>query len=122
MPATGRLQYPLGARRGGREHLIRPAETRHSPLRSTLWLHERKERLCVLRNAFAAHPQYGRTLDAESLGAGRSGAEVRMHAAAHAALALAEAMGDEAADWVGPEESSGAETAGRFSRFRKRWA
>ena len=30
---------------------------------STLWLHERRARLCVIRNAFAAHPQYLRRAD-----------------------------------------------------------
>ena len=59
---------------------------------STVWLHERRARLCVVRNAFVLHPQYGRTLKEDS---GRGDAEAQMHAVAFGALSLREALGDD---------------------------
>ena len=60
---------------------------------STLFLHERNERLCVLRNAFAVHPHYG-----GSSFVNRSDFEARLHAAAYGALLLRDSVGDA---WVG---------------------
>ena len=94
---------------------------------STVWLHERRARLCVVRNAFVLHPQYGRTLKEDS---GRGDAEAQMHAVAFGALSLREALGDDAAlDLDGRDAKSaqcvdgGAASQGstRLSRFRGRW-
>ena len=89
---------------------------------STVWLHERRARLCVVRNAFVLHPQYGRTLQGD--------AEAQMHAVAFGALSLREALGDdEALDLDGRDAKSAqcvdggaaSPSSTRLSRFRGRW-
>lgn len=55
---------------------------------STMWLHERRRPLCVVRRAFALHPEYGGSgLDVAS-GAFRDGLEATLHRAAFGALLL----------------------------------
>ena len=89
---------------------------------STVWLHERRARLCVVRNAFVLHPQYGRTLQGD--------AEAQMHAVAFGALSLREALGDDAALDLGGRDAKSAQcvdggaaspSSTRPSRFRGLW-
>ena len=90
---------------------------------STVWLHERRARLCVVRNAFVLHPQYGRTLQGD--------AEAQMHAVAFGALSLREALGDDAAFDLGDRDANSAQcddvdgrarpNSTRSSRFREWW-
>jgi hypothetical protein len=82
---------------------------------STVWLHERRARLCVVRNAFVLHPQYGRTLKEDS---GRGDAEAQMHAVAFGALSLREALGDDGPALEPPLQCE----SSRFARFRSRWS
>ena len=81
-----------------------PRRERHG---TQVWLHERDAKLCVVRGAFAAHPQYGKALGPD--------VEARMHRAAHAALSLREALGDDEALTVDPVAK-----ASRFSSFFSR--
>ena len=90
---------------------------------STVWLHERRARLCVVRNAFVLHPQYGRTLQGD--------AEAQMHAVAFGALSLREALGDDAVFDLGDRDANSAQcddvdgrarpNSTRSSRFREWW-